>query len=293
MPARNTREIGDRVERLLADLSATADPAVAEKAEELARALVELYGAGLDRILTMLAERPEGEELIDSLAGDDFIASLLVLHGLHPVPVDVRVQEALDRVRPYLGSHAGGVEYLGIDHKGVAQLALQGSCDGCPSSTVTVKLAIERAIEEAAPELAGIEVSGVVAEQPAGPKLLQIQPYRPREPTGAPGWFALPDAGELPAGAVRATEVAGFALTVCRVGGNLYAYRDACPHCGSALADGRLDGVELTCPACQRRFDIERAGRGLGDAGGAHLDPVPLVTERGEVRVALPAVVGT
>lgn len=278
---RNTREVGARVERLLGDLSTTADPVVAEKAEELARSLVELYGAGLERMVEIVAERPGGADTVAAFADDVFVASLLVLHDLHPVPVTDRVQRALDGVRPYLGSHAGGVDFLGIDEHGVARLALQGSCDGCPSSLVTVKLAIERAIIEAAPELTGIEVEGVVAEEPRQ-KLLQIQPYR-----AEPAWHALPDLGEVPVGAVRAVRVEAVELVVGRVDGHLYAYRDACPACGSALSTGQLDGVELACPACQRRFDIERAGRGLGDAGGAHLDPVPLVTEGERVKVAL------
>ena len=73
--------------------------------------------------------------------------------------------EALDQVRPYLGSHAGGVELLGVDAAGVVHLRLEGSCDGCPSSVQTVKLAIERAIEEAAPEVAGVEVENLTRER--------------------------------------------------------------------------------------------------------------------------------
>ena len=82
--------------------------------------------------------------------------------------------EALDQVRPYLGSHAGGVELLGVDAAGVVHLRLEGSCDGCPSSVQTVKLAIERAIEEAAPEVAGVEVENLTRERE--PQLLQIKP---------------------------------------------------------------------------------------------------------------------
>jgi Fe-S cluster biogenesis protein NfuA len=84
------------------------------------------------------------------------------------------VVEALDEVRPYLGSHAGGVELVGIDPDGVVQLRLEGSCDGCPSSTQTVKLAIERAIEEAAPEVTRVEVENLTRER--SPQLLQIRP---------------------------------------------------------------------------------------------------------------------
>ena len=90
-----------------------------------------------------------------------------MLHDLHPLDVDTRIQRALDKVRPYLGSHAGGVTYLGVTEEGVAQLRLEGSCDGCASSTVTVQLAIKGAIEDAAPEVTEVVVEGVTA--PAGP----------------------------------------------------------------------------------------------------------------------------
>ena len=59
--------------------------------------------------------------MLAPLADDPLVESLLLLHGLHPLDVDARIQRALDRVRPYLGSHAGGVEYLGVAD-GVARL---------------------------------------------------------------------------------------------------------------------------------------------------------------------------
>ena len=61
-------------------------------------------------------------------------------------------------MRPYLGSHGGDVELLEVTDDGVVRLRLLGSCDGCPSSSVTLKLAVEDAIEAAAPEVTGIEV---------------------------------------------------------------------------------------------------------------------------------------
>ncbi len=79
--------------------------------------------------------------MLAAVADDPQVEGLLLLHDLHPLDVDARIQRALDRVRPYLGSHAGGVEYLGVTD-GVARLRLEGSCHGCPSSTVTVQLAI-------------------------------------------------------------------------------------------------------------------------------------------------------
>jgi Fe-S cluster biogenesis protein NfuA len=107
------------------------------------------------------------------------VANLLMLHGLHPDDVHTRVQAALDRVRPYLGSHAGGVEFLGVDDQGVAQLQLKGSCDGCAGSAATVHNAVERAVLDAAPEVVSVHVEGVVEPKPASPGLLQIGMHCP------------------------------------------------------------------------------------------------------------------
>jgi Fe-S cluster biogenesis protein NfuA len=169
---RDLRAVGSRIEELLGRIRSAGDPATAETAEEVVRLVVELYGAGLERTVELA-----GPEVLERLVGDELVASLLVLHGLHPKDTETRVVEALDQVRPYLGSHAGGVELVGVDPEGVVHLRLEGSCDGCPSSTMTVKLAIERAIEEAAPEVTGVEVENLTRER--APQLLQIRPMRP------------------------------------------------------------------------------------------------------------------
>ena len=80
------------------------------------------------------------------------------------------MRQALDDVRPYLGSHGGDVELLGVEN-GVARVRLEGTCNGCPSSTVTLRNAIEEAIMGAAPELERVEAEGVAEPQPA---LVQI-----------------------------------------------------------------------------------------------------------------------
>src|SRR5690242_2028913 len=167
------RQAGERIEDLLATLRATSGSAAAA-AEELVRLLLGLYGDGLSHIMDALAaEDAPGEAIRDRLLADPLVESLLLIHDLHPLDADTRIQRALDRVRPYLGSHAGGVDYLGIDDGGVVRLRLEGSCHGCPSSTVTVQLAIEAAIQEAAPETTGIDVQGVAAKA-SQPQLLQI-----------------------------------------------------------------------------------------------------------------------
>jgi Fe-S cluster biogenesis protein NfuA/nitrite reductase/ring-hydroxylating ferredoxin subunit len=290
------RGAGERVEAILGELTTAANQRVAAAAEELVRVLVDLYGAGLARVMEIVAaDEQAGPRLSAALADDPLVESLLLVHDLHPVDVDTRIQRALDRVRPYLGSHAGGVEYRGIDEAGVVHMKLEGSCHGCPSSTVTVRLAIETAVREAAPEVTGVEVEGQIEVPAAGPPLLQIGR---RPPSQAPvrvatevdtvdsdGWAVLP----APTGATpKLFLLGGVPVLVCGVDGTLYAYRDACPECGSSLSSGRLAGSVLDCPDCGRCYDVRLAGVGLTDPA-RHLDPLPLLVGDEGIRIAVGA----
>jgi Fe-S cluster biogenesis protein NfuA len=299
------RSTGARVEELLEVLRSgrMSGPAAAQAAEELTGLLVGLYGAGLAAIVGVLREQGDaGGEILARLADDPQVEGLLLLHDLHPLDTDARIQRALDRVRPYLGSHAGGVRYLGVTD-GVARLLLEGSCHGCPSSTVTVELAIRSAVEDAAPEVTEVVVEGMTAE-PA-PALLQIgrrppdaglpdaalpagRPAGPAATSAGATWIPLPNLGPPSSRPVTAA-AGGAAVLVCAVRGTLYAYRDACAACGSSLAAGTLDREELTCPACAARYNVRLAGAGLTDPA-RHLDPLPLLADSQGVRVALPEV---
>src|SRR4029077_15273373 len=98
------RTAGDRIQTLL-DASSSGGAAARERAEQLVREVTDLYGAALERVLAVaLAANPD---LADRFVADDLVASLLLVHGLHPHTVERRVSDALDGVRPYLGSHGG------------------------------------------------------------------------------------------------------------------------------------------------------------------------------------------
>jgi Fe-S cluster biogenesis protein NfuA len=287
---RNLREVGARVEVLLGELRSVAEPAVQHKAEEVVRLLMEFYGAGLERMVEIIAADERSDDLAAQLAGDQLVASVLLLHGLHPVPVEVRIQQALDKVRPYLGSHAGGVEFVGVDEDGVCHLRLEGSCDGCPSSTVTVKLAIERAIEEAAPDLTRIDVEGVTAPPSPGGGLVQVDSLRRQESSEAPPtrWTHVGTVGMLLPGQMIAMDLGETSVLLVNAATSLYAYRNACVSCGSTLDDGILERTVLRCPSCGSAFDVQLAGRGIDDPN-VHLDPLPLLADEQSVRVAMPA----
>ena len=66
------------------------------------------------------------------------------------------VENVLDELRPYLISDGGNVELVEIDGP-VVKLRLQGACGSCPSSTMTLRMGIERRLREKIPEIAEVE----------------------------------------------------------------------------------------------------------------------------------------
>ncbi len=189
----------------------------------------------------------------------------------------------------------------------MARLRMQGSCDGCPSSAMTLKLAIEEAVLKAAPDLDGIEAEGVAESKPAptivaGPTLRRKEKKQQPEEDGV-AWTVVGGLPQLSGGGMLAKEVSGEPVLFVKLVNDLYAYRNLCPGCGGSLEGGRLNVAELSCPRCEHRYDVRRAGRCL-DAPQLHLEPIPLLeTEvdveerqgrgrRSIVKIAHPSAVG-
>ena len=218
--------------------------------------MLALYGAGLDRIVETIVDPRTRAPVAD----DELVGPLLVLHDLHPDDVDTRVQRALDRVRPYLGSHAGGVALSGVDEEGVVHLQLEGSCDGCPSSALTVKNAIEDAI-----------LTPRRTSWPSRPRAWSSQRPRaaadpavpPRERgRGHVARLAASGSLDVPPRTMSRIEAGGESVLVANLDGTLVAYLDRCPACVTRCPDGHLTGDVLTC-TCGTSYDVRLAGRAL------------------------------
>jgi hypothetical protein len=143
----------DDIDRILGELRDCADPRAGALGEELAGCLVGLYGDGLSRIAAAL-----GPDRVADLCRDPLVASLLLVHDLHPVPMDDRIRDALN------GADA---DYLGMDETGVVRLRVRAG-RGCGSQAAVRD--IETVVRRAAPEAYGIDVE--VVEAP--PPLLQV-----------------------------------------------------------------------------------------------------------------------
>jgi Fe-S cluster biogenesis protein NfuA/nitrite reductase/ring-hydroxylating ferredoxin subunit len=287
---RAPRELVGDVERLLADLEALGDPLAAERATAVMQALLELYGAGLARIVEEISARDDGT-LAAAFADDELISHLLLLHGLHPVSLNDRVLGALDEVRPYLESHGGNVELVDVEEP-VVWLRMQGSCSGCPSSSVTLKLAIEDAIHKAAPEIEDVVAEDMAAPEPtpllAGGPLLEVT-HANGEAGGDSDWATVGGLRELDRGSSVVKTVGGRPILFLRVAARVLAYGNRCAGCGAPLDEATVRSTRLTCGGCGNRYDVLRAGRCL-DEPQLHLEPVPLLIGDDDlVRVALAA----
>ncbi|WP_428936114.1 NifU family protein [Streptomyces sp. ACT015] len=308
-PADTWRATGERIDTLIA-ASATGGEAARERSEELVRLVTDFYGAGIERLLELVHEHGALDDpVLAALADDDLVASVLLVHGLHPYSVETRVEKALESVRPYLGSHGGDVELVAVAPEGTVRLRLLGSCDGCPSSSATLALAVRGAVEAAAPEVTAIEVEEAAADGTPGALVPVDSLFSRLHETGpdgavvdapaAPGadWQPVPALLALESGGVERLTVGGLPVVVCRIGPDLFAFRDRCARCerpfkGATLArrlgGGANDGV-LSCSGCRAHYDVRRAGACVdADAAGAHLDPLPVLADGASVAVAVP-----
>jgi Fe-S cluster biogenesis protein NfuA/nitrite reductase/ring-hydroxylating ferredoxin subunit len=287
-----------RVDVLVGELLQLPDPASRAMIEELLSTVLDIHGEALSRMLDALGPRgePATDRLLHVMADDDMIRGILLLHGLHPMDLRTRVEGALESVRPYMQSHGGGVELLDVAGDTV-RIRLVGHCQGCPSSTVTLKLAVEKAIYEAAPDVVAIDVADELTTAPAGPPsiaglvALPMVASAPRPavkatpaPTGE--WVTVgARSTDIGNGAVLRTSVDGAGVLIARSGDVFYAYVAHCPACTGSMEGATLDGAALVCAACSMRYDIRRAGSGIGS--DHRIEPLPLLEEGGVLRIAV------
>jgi Fe-S cluster biogenesis protein NfuA/nitrite reductase/ring-hydroxylating ferredoxin subunit len=269
---------GSRIQELVEQIDRLPNSPARKLFQECLESVLTFYGHGLERILQLVVNAgPDGQKVYGDLIHDSVVRGLLLIHDLHPIDIGTRLRDALDKVRPYLKSHGGNVELINLTND-VARLRLQGTCKSCPSSAVTLELAIRHAIEEACPDLIGFEVEGA----PGASAGVSIAPDARRT---TPDWKVIDNALHLGDETGMSVRVGDLRLVVCRVNGDLYAYRNNCPTCNMPLSTGILDSGLLQC-GLGHQYDVRQAGR-CPDNPKVHLDPFPLLIRDGLVKVAV------
>ncbi len=138
-----------RIEELVRQVEQIPDPESRECAQKAMEAILELHGAGLERMMELVLEGgSSGEAAVRRFTNDSLVSSLLILHDLHPDDVETRIGETLRKM------HAQA-ELIGV-FGGAVRVRLSG--EGCG-----LKESVEAAIRAIAPDVTEV----VIEERPA------------------------------------------------------------------------------------------------------------------------------
>ncbi|MGH9078371.1 MAG: NifU family protein [Acidimicrobiales bacterium] len=163
------KEVLERIGDLAEELTSWPDPAVAGRVGDLLDWIDAFHRDGLGTLVEMVRAW-RGEIFLEAVAADERAGGLLAAYGLgegRDLANDASdaVTEAIDEVRPMIESHGGVIEVTDVTD-GVVTVRLSGTCDGCPSSSVTLKYGVEMALREHWPSFRRLEV---VEEEGAAP----------------------------------------------------------------------------------------------------------------------------
>jgi hypothetical protein len=122
-------------------------------ARELVQLLMEVHGAGLERILELVKESGTGEAIIQRFGDDPIARNLLLLYGLHPDNLETRVIKALDALKARLRKLDCEVKLISIQ-EGAVQVRLHGS------DRKDLRSIVEGALYDLAPDLTSLTILG-------------------------------------------------------------------------------------------------------------------------------------
>ncbi len=160
------RKQADEIERLIREIETITDPDLREKVVTLVQSLMALHAAGIERLMKIIRDDVElSRSILNELANDNLVASLLLLYGVHPFSIEVRVEQALHRLRSNAILNSGNVELLGISD-GIVKLQVQNQ-KNCQSSKQALRTAVEEALYEAAPDLTEIQFVEEAQKEPS------------------------------------------------------------------------------------------------------------------------------
>lgn len=275
----NDDDLAKRVDDAVAALD-ELDPAARAVAEELQASIEAIHKAGLVSIVRRLRADDATREALFELVDDPVVHLLLTLHGIvRPDPV-THANQVLESVRPQLHSHGGDVSLVRVED-GTAFVRLEGACNGCSMSSVTLRNLVEEALVQEVPAVTAVEV---VTDQPS-PTLISVESLFPGRDPGADGWVRVSPAADVAVDDISTATLNGTDVLIVNIGQRLSAYRNECAHEALPLTDAVLDvsNGTLTCPWHGFCFDAS-SGECLS-APGAQLEQLPLRIDDGDVWV--------
>lgn len=221
----------------------------------LRRAIDDLHKEALARLIRKIQTEPGGLEALKQVIADDIVYAVLRHLELIRPSLNERIEEALNSVRPLLRTHEGNVELVRIEPPDTVEIRLMGTCDGCPSSELTITEGIEKAIRERCPEIVTIKkMSGRVPNAGlSGTPVAFVSPFGMSRDAG---WHHVGELSEIPDGGIKVVEVGGQSLLLSRQNFRVTSFENACAHMGMPLEMGTVaDGI-LTCPYHGFRYDL-------------------------------------
>ena len=295
-------ELVARLNSLVEELEQYPDTEVRDKALDLVQIILNLYGESLRRIMATLDTAHQRDQILSRLANDEVVRSTLLIHDLMPVSLYDRVAGKLNELRPYLVSQGCDVELLGVDDAR-ARMRLMRSGKGAPPIAV-LKSDIEKALNEVAPDLAGIDIEGLsekveatakvaaalgrVIEKPRNdfkPALVQIKRKHHEVTTPKNTWVPVIRSQSIEEGEFKIVSFEDINVLILNLSGEFYAYRNACADGGLPLDDSLFQSPMLNCSCHGYGYDLRRGN--CIERPDLKLTSVPVNLEDQKVKIAV------
>jgi len=154
--------------KLIAQFDQLSDGPQKVACRELVQLLMDVHGAGLERMMEVVFESGDvGPAIIDKLGQDSIAGSLLLLYSLHPDDLETRLRKAMERMRPRLRKLACSAEFVGVD-EGAVKVQLTTTGHSCGSSANDLRAIVEDGVYEFAPDVTSLEILGLEEPTPVG-----------------------------------------------------------------------------------------------------------------------------
>ncbi len=218
--------------------------------EAYRQAIEDLQGEALRRLVRALKIDPAARAAMLDALQDEVVYAVLRHHNVVKPSLSERVEEALESIRPMLGSHGGNVELVRIEPPAI-EIRFMGACDGCPASALTFYAGVKKAVESACPEITSImQVKGLGG---GAENLRFVSPFA-LDAEGSWHWACRLD--DIPHGGVKTLEIAGTGVLMSRQGAIVTCFQNACAHFGMALDGGVVENGIITCPYHHFEYDL-------------------------------------